>query len=937
MNNIDFVKLYELLGVKNISHTRENQAIGLCPLHQDTRNSFAFEITTGLWKCFAGCGEGNKYHLINKLYGTINSDSDDVAAAILNPIKEDYLRYNDSLLNNSRVMEVFFRKRGLSIETIKKYKIGYDGDRFTIPIFIGNVLVNIRKYSIESSRAKMLNVDGFGSIKLYPFENIFKEGTIYIFEGELDAILANQVGINGISVTSGAGAWRKEWAYLLKGRDIVICYDVDSAGKKGAQAVAKNISAFAKSVKIINLPLNEPKGADFTNYIVDFSHKAEDFLKLVEETSLPKIPSAAGDAPVGVSAEVFETDLKGSSGQEFYFKRVKLPVIVSGKDLTPFIIPSKMKAKCLNVTPNEKDIKSKCLNCRLSRNSEETIIIDETQQTVLKLIYSSDTQIKGYLREAANIPQTCHKFALEVLETQNVEECRLIPEVDFSTSESEYVARVAYFIGNSIKTNSSYVIEGVGMPNPKNQYATILFNKATPKQRNIDVFKLTPAIINELKIFQPIDGQSIDAKLDEIYEDFTYNVTRIYHRQDLLTAIDLSFFSVLEFNFLREYICKGYSEVLVIGDTRCGKTKTIQSIVEHYKAGEFITGENATFSGLVGGMSQVGNKWHITWGKLPLNDRKLVVIDEASSLTEETISNMSAIRSSGVAEIIKIQTERTKSRCRIIWLSNPRSGKKLNNYNHGILAVRELIGKVEDIARLDLAISVASDDVDLTSIQTESNKNIKHKYTGLLNNTLLLWAWSRKKENIIFLPETEDAIIEVANKLSDLYSSAIPLVEPAEQRIKIARLSAAIAVRLFSCDESGENVIIKPEHALFIFEYLKIIYNKKSMAYNLFSSNQFVKTKMTDSRRLILIQEFKKRFNSWDSIRDVLLENQYFRKTEFIDQTGLNKEEAKDFFTWATKNRLIQSTSGGYRKNPIFTELLKQILDDIPDEAEGGF
>lgn len=932
LDGIDYVKLYERLGVKILSVNTKGEAVALCPFHDDNKNSFAFNIENGLWSCFAGCGQGNIIHYIARKYDVCIEESEEILKTVLEPITEDVDKPHESLIGNKKVLDVFMQKRGLTLETIKKFKIGYDGDRFFIPITIGDVLMNIRKYSLEGGRAKMLNVMNYGNMRIFPYANLFIGDTVYLFEGEMDCILANQLGLNGITVTSGAGAFRSGWGPWFRDKTVVICYDIDKAGKRGAESVASEIKAFAKTIKIINLPISEPKNGDFTDYIVAFNHSVEDFLKLCDSVETQKAAPTTSDAQILTTEDVTETSLRESSNKNFYFKRVRMPVIVAGKDLTPFTVPKKIQAKCLSFTTNEKDIKTKCLSCPLARNNEEFFMIDETSQTVLNLIYSSDTQIKGYLRELAKIPKNCMKFKIEVVDTQNVEEIRLIPEVDYSANDSEYVARTAYYLGSHIKTNASYLIDGVSMPNPRNQYATIVCNKAEPKQTNIDVFKITHDIARRLKIFQPKEGQTVVSKLDEIYEDLTYNVTKIYQRQDLLTTIDMSFFSVLEFNFLKEFIGKGYVEVLIIGDTRCGKTKSIQSIVEHYKMGEFITGENTSFSGLVGGMSQIGNKWHITWGKLPLNDRRLVVVDETSSMAEETISNLSSIRSSGIAEIVKIQTEKTRARCRMIWLSNPRSGKRLNSYNHGILAVKELIGKVEDIARFDMAITVASTDVDLSGIQKEVNKNIEHVYTSELNNLLLLWTWSRKRDNVDFAQDTVDRIVEVTNELSELYSSAIPLVEAAEQRIKVARMSAAIAARLFSTDETFDKVVVKREHVDFVFEFLKVSYNKKSMAYNLYSQNQFSKTRMSVEKTKTIVEQFKIKFpERWDIMRDVLLENQYFRKTEFVDQTGMTDPEKKEFFSWATTNRLIRSTTGGYIKNPTFTDLLKSILDDERD------
>ena len=71
--------------------------------------------------------------------------------------------------------------------------------------------------------------------------------------------------------------------------------------------------------------------------------------------------------------------------------------------------------------------------------------------------------------------------------------------------------------------------------------------------------------------------------------------------------------------------------------------------MKHYQLGEFVTGENTSFAGLIGGMQQNQKRWFVSWGKIPLNDRRLVILDEASGLSKRDISNMSGVRSSGIA------------------------------------------------------------------------------------------------------------------------------------------------------------------------------------------------------------------------------------------------------------------------------------------------
>src|SRR5438046_2299076 len=48
----------EYLG-QPITANSDGQVSICCPFHDDHSPSFSLNITTGLWKCHAGCGEGN--------------------------------------------------------------------------------------------------------------------------------------------------------------------------------------------------------------------------------------------------------------------------------------------------------------------------------------------------------------------------------------------------------------------------------------------------------------------------------------------------------------------------------------------------------------------------------------------------------------------------------------------------------------------------------------------------------------------------------------------------------------------------------------------------------------------------------------------------------------------------------------------------------------
>jgi hypothetical protein len=354
--------------------------------------------------------------------------------------------------------------------------------------------------------------------------------------------------------------------------------------------------------------------------------------------------------------------------------------------------------------------------------------------------------------------------------------------------------------------------------------------------------------------------------------------------------------------------------------------------------GERVQGEQSSVAGLMGGLEKLGDTWMLSWGRLPLNDKRLVVIDETQGLAPQAIESLSDVRATGVAEITKIRTERTHSRCRLIWLANPTTGQTLSQHNQGVTAIRDLFKKPEDIRRLDFAITVASGDVDFArAINVLHVDAGPQRYSSELCRTLILWAWSRRSDQIVFQPDATDLILAEATRMGRRYHPAIPLVEPADQRLKLARLSVAAAARVHSTDESGEQVVVRREHVAFVVAYLERIYTSRSMSYGEFSDQQRGAEELDPDSE----QAIRRELEGWlspDNAMTFFRQAGNFKKTELTDVVGWDEQYAKAQLKYLASKRLIRTTRDGYRKNAVFIALLRSMLngpmaDD--DEAEG--
>ena len=541
-----------------------------------------------------------------------------------------------------------------------------------------------------------------------------------------------------------------------------------------------------------------------------------------------------------------QVPLDQASRAEYYGKRISVDALVTGKDTAPYVLPKTYRVTC----------SKQCDDCPLAESNqqmrEKKLEVSDPQ--VLELIDIDKNRLQRALLTIAGMPaKPACKSKCQVIETFNVEQLLMIPTLD--SKSSQYVMRPSYYVGHGLHTNRSYRFEGTTTADPQDQHATHLFDKARPVQDEIETFELTSEMKTKLARFKvkgELTARSVMRHINSIAEWQSRNITRIRERYDLHIAVDLVFHSVASLTFNGESIKRGMLDVLILGDTRCGKGYVTEGLTKYYGLGEVASGENCSFAGLVGGCESIGKRFIVKWGLIPLNNGRLVVIDEASSLAENDFGRMSRVRSEGVAEISKIVREQTVANTRLIWLSNPRSGRPIMSYNAGVMAIKELVGANEDISRFDFAVTVASNEVQSSVINTVSHNETfdAAKYPRDMCRALVLWAWSRAPESITFTEDATRAVIDNAITFGTTYNSSIPLVQAENIRVKIAKISAAVAARVFSTDETSEKLVIHRAHVEAACQFMRQCYSKSSMGYDTYSVSANEKMVIHDTQRL---------------------------------------------------------------------------------------
>lgn len=838
----------------------------MCCFHQDKNTpSLHFNPETGAFYCHGCEASGNSIVSFVVLHEEISRQeaAEKLYHKFVHPTISEklVLKWQKALIDTSSALKYLTGpKRLINLETIKKYKIGWTGTRFTIPIYDEfKLCVNTKMYDPLSKKHgtyKMVNykIDSeprsFGTpVMIYPmpvFELANQLGYIVVCEGEWDALFLLSMDIPAVTSSGGSKSWPAQYNELFRGLRVIIAYDNDADGTLyDRKVVLKNLKKVAKKIKRLDIPklVRGHRTKDVTEWGENALWMREKKAWMAE---FKKAPVLLENSEELIQTPTMDTvPLDQASQAEHYNKRIRVEAIITGKDTAPYMLPKEYRIRCAR----------DCDDCPLgdAKKDYKEVEIDPTDPRTLGMIDSSQQQLKRTLLTIggfADCKPTCHA-EIEVTKAYTLEQLLLIPTLDSKTSQ--YVMRSCYNIGHGLHSNRAYSFEGVTVPHPEDQHATHLFNAAKPVQDEIETFTLTPEVKKRLEVFRP-KKLNLLAHLMNIAEWQSRNITKIRERPDLHVAVDLVFHSVAAFEFNNEYQNRGMLDVLILGDTRCGKGYVTEGLTRYYGLGELASGENCTFAGLVGGLQQVGKRWLVTWGLIPLNHRRLVTIDEASSLSTDEIGKMSRVRSEGVAEISKIVRESTQANTRLIWLSNPRSGLPIMTENAGVEAIKKLVGANEDIARFDFAMTVATNEVpsEIINAQADYSTEDSDLYPRELCRSLILWAWSRRPDQIKFSSEAVTEIIRQAINFGHTYSPTIPLVQAENIRVKIAKIAAAVAARAFSADETGEILRVEKVHVECACKFLNIIYSKGSMAYDAYSRNSQSGGRMESSQSPIV-------------------------------------------------------------------------------------
>ncbi len=960
----DFTVLFERLEEQRPS--TDSWVTARCPFHHDRNPSFAFNRDTGQWCCFAGCGKGSAFDFVMHDSGkefketlTALGDRFGVARpaderpprpAIREQLIQQWVTY---LWGNEEVCRWLREKRGLADATLKKYDIGWDPkrQRNTIPIRDerGNV-VNVRLYNAKKDR-KMINfTEGrhkYGSPpRLYGVDELvtFEGKQVILCEGEWDRLLLQQEGFMAVTGTHGASTFRPEWVSHFKDKDVVLLYDCDAEGRAGARKVVQALkTSGAHSIKHVLLPLKgEKDDKDVTDYLHKRGLTAADLQKVIDET----LPHSYEEEKK--EEEVLDLDsFVEIEHEEMIDRKVRCDITVCGETSEAF-----HAVEAFRITDCPRLQRGDCFDCR---GVVEPAAIPKGAQEYIGSCMSTNVQLKAMLREYAC--KHLQKPAIDILERTTIKEFFCHQRVNRITQtrdaaghivqtidgkQQELLEKRVYYLSSDHPKPGAYRATGWVKSHPKTQQVTFLIESLELLEDDFESFDVSQHV-EDLRAFQAL---SWDDKL----EDLTENVTRVYEREEILTAALLTYCSPLWYRF-NGVLIRGWLVAAIIGDSGTGKSQTTQRLAEFVDIGDCFSGLTGSRTGLAYALVEHKQKgWQVRIGRYPANSRKILTVDEAQYLPVKDLRTISKAMEEGFLQIDRVQSKGYESQTRLILIANPKQDEIMDSFSCGCEALASLAPPTI-IRRVDLAAFANSGDLqDLSFINRRRDAGAAPKISPEMLRAVIYWAWNLQSHQIQFTDEAETYCLGKATELSDVFGHAtdVLLVIQSDFRNKLARVATAFAVLQVSATHDFSRLIVEPEHVAMAAQFLEQLYSHDNCGLDGYSDVMRQASQLWDYdhiERTFLEKAEREKHAATDKqghfarIVLILRNTKVIRRDDLAEQIGCSIDTVKQNVRLLKHFNLLDSGRDGYVKKPKFNRFLRRFLHEHPSflgELGGG-
>lgn len=781
----------------------------LCPFHTDTHPSASINTNDSLFYCHVCQWGGNEEQFIAKK----NNISRKNAAKLLSTFESNPYDWEETyqvdLWSDAEFMK-HVRALGLSKNTIEDMKLGlviYNNKKFLgVPVFYDKVLVDIRRYNLlkHEGLPKMVGNEGVNTGFIIPFDSWNRTETTYVFEGEKDMLMSRELGINGITLTGGAGAKPNEMSKsAFEGVDVVLCYDNDEAGVKGMEGAYLALKDVAKSVRYIKIgEVVKENKEDFYDYIKKYGGDAFEFLSLPTyefATTITKTKKPTIRIVEALNRNIIRKVLVSD-------------VTVSSEFSDTYALPTVAKFTKMEETGKRGE--------KMTKGETKTWYLDDKNiEQVLQLIEvdAKEMNIVSNLFKFAGIPKEEENVKIELADYQTIYKSSVVDK----TIDGSTIALDIYTY-DKLNVGGQYTIEYTIYNHPtKHQKLVAICTEFDEIGSNRD-YKVDRTLLDMLKV-----KGTLDERLDHLYQSAKHHIAKHLDFKIWLMS-ELVFNSILEINYGDKM--SGALDVFMLGDTQVGKSETTTKMTELYSFGKFLSLKTSTTVGLIGGSNKVDGTWCNTIGAIPRQNKRLVVLEEFSGARPDFIKTMTDIRTSKKLRLARASGElEVPCHLRMITISNPLNDESgaprfLSTFPNGVIPVMELIKSAEDVARYDAFLLIPKVEKRFNPFELTlkgvpiSKKAYVHKSE---------WVTTRLPENVVFDDGVEAYIWEQGEILNEKFECNFPVFGTTTAK-KLAKFSIALASLILNTTDDYETIIVTKELVDYIVKFLTTIYSDHS-------------------------------------------------------------------------------------------------------------
>ena len=869
--------------------------------YYETNPSAHINLDKGLFHCKV-CDTGlSEIAFISKVLGTSYESASKIAKMFTT--KENKYTWN----KNYQISEDIKSKclsLGISETVVDELDIKTEfGDEIAFPVFMYGKLVDVRSYRPHDRANKIKSRAGTTSGLIIPFDiwrYTPKNKWTILCAGEKDMAVTRSQGFNAITLTGGEKALPKITT-VFKDRKIAICYDNDEAGISGAHALASELMKYASEVKVVTNfhEVCKEHGEDLTDYFTKYNKTKADLIDCINSTPLYTIEEAREEQQ---KRRPLISLLEASKPQ--YINRIvqsNVQVVATYEKAMP--VPTTIYAKKINCVGEAK------YNQMLVGEERTWELSENTCQDVLKLIDNNFTedQIRENIRSILGISKYERDVKVEKPTKDTVYQCNVTDLFEATSKDIATIEFTAYVLKKRLESGKKYLITYKLVPHPyKGQQLVMIIVDVEEACDSVTNFRVTDEVKKNLDLFRNLEG-SVKERLDKLAE-----MAKAYIGYDgynnLIQAIDLSYHTVLEYNFGTFKNVRGYLDTLIVAESRVGKSSTAEAFQKLYKLGAFtsLAGNSATIPGIIGGSTKVNGNYQTRAGLIPMNHRGLVIFEELAKCNSNLVRELTDIRSSNQVRIARVSGTLTlPALVRMITLTNVKNTghkiKPINSYPNGVDILVELIGSPEDIARYDIMLVLGE----------QGNKVIDPFWEPIepfepeAYQTRIRWVWSRTADQVVIDQEVGRYILEKCNELNKEYDSHIKIFGT-EAWKKVSRLAIAIAGYLVSTDSSYERIIVTKEHVDAAVQFLIDCYDNSTFKLKEYVAMERMYNEI-DEDGIALLQEL---YNTNPSILLQLERINRTNKQNIMAATGLESNDYNKFMQRLTQGLFI--TYEGY-------------------------